>query len=406
MTTYVLDTNILLNNPQTLFAFENSTIVIPYDVVLELEKQKTRPDLTGRNARECIRILDSLFASSTVQDEISLPKNCVLRITSPKEELLNTDYEIIQVAKQESAKLVTHDLSMRIRAEISGVDVVRQELDQTFCFDDLQIRDRSSIGLSFEDRETLFCEKRVSLLGSFFPNEFLVTEQALGLYRKGFFHLLNERIEAFGIRPRSKEQIYALHALMDPSIPLVSLTGKAGCGKTLLAMAAALEMTLERKQYDHIIITRPIQPMGKDIGFLPGTETEKLRPWIQPLQDALTFLMKGQTKNIQMLFDQKVIELQALTFIRGRSLPRVFMICDESQNLSKAEIKAIVTRMGEGSKIVFTGDLNQIDTNRADPQTNGLFYLIDRMKDQELSAHINLIRGERSDLASLAADIL
>jgi len=210
----------------------------------------------------------------------------------------------------------------------------------------------------------------------------------------------------WGLRPRNKEQMFALNMLMDPDIPIVTMTGQAGCGKTLLAIAAGLEQTLENKKYKKVVVSRPIQPVGKDIGFLPGTLDEKMRPWLMPIQDNLEFLMGDDKRTMEMMFENNTIEIEALTYIRGRSISNAFIIIDEAQNLSMHELKTIITRAGDGSKIILTGDVEQIDNLYLDATSNGLSYAIEKFKNQELAGHITLSKGERSKIATLAAKIL
>ena len=210
----------------------------------------------------------------------------------------------------------------------------------------------------------------------------------------------------WGLTPRNKEQSFALDLLLDPSIPIVTIIGKAGCGKTLLAMAAGLEQVLEKRQYSRLVVSRPVQPLGKDIGFLPGTLEEKMRPWLMPIQDNLDFLMNGKKNNMDVFFEDGTIQIEALTYIRGRSISNSYIIIDEAQNLSVHELKTIVTRVGEGTKIILTGDIEQIDDTYLDATTNGLSYAIEKFKKHDLAGHITLIKGERSKIATLAAKIL
>ena len=210
----------------------------------------------------------------------------------------------------------------------------------------------------------------------------------------------------WNLKPRNKEQMFGLDLLLDPSIPIVTLIGKAGCGKTLLALAAGLQQVLETDGYKKLVVTRPVQPLGKDIGYLPGTMEEKMRPWLMPIQDNLDFLLNGNAKNIEHLYDDKTIQVEALTYIRGRSISNAFIIVDEAQNLTIHELKTIITRVGENTKIILTGDIEQIDSVYLDSTSNGLSYAVEKMKPHKLSGHITLIKGERSKVATLASKIL
>ena len=210
----------------------------------------------------------------------------------------------------------------------------------------------------------------------------------------------------WNLKPRNKEQLFALDLLLDPSIPIVTLIGKAGCGKTLLALAAGLYQVLETSEYKKLVVTRPVQPLGKDIGYLPGTMEEKMKPWLMPIQDNLDFLLNGKSKNIAHFYDDKTIQVEALTYIRGRSISNAFIIVDEAQNLTTHELKTIITRVGENTKIILTGDIEQIDSVYLDSTSNGLSYAVEKFKFHELSGHVALTKGERSKVATLASKIL
>lgn len=229
-------------------------------------------------------------------------------------------------------------------------------------------------------------------------------------YNKPLIKAGNEKNGVWGIKPKNKEQAFAIDLLMDPDVPIVSLIGAAGCGKTLLAVAAGLEQVLEESgkepRYKRLVVSRPVMPMGKDIGFLPGTLEEKMAPWLAPVQDNLQFLMGNDKVTLEMYMDKGIIEVEALTYIRGRSIANSFIIIDEAQNLSVHELKTIVTRVGEGTKIILTGDIEQIDTVYLDATTNGLSYAVEKFKPYDLAGHVTLLKGERSKVATLAAKVL
>ena len=212
----------------------------------------------------------------------------------------------------------------------------------------------------------------------------------------------------WGLRPRNKEQQFALNLLMNPDVPIITMTGKAGCGKTLLAIAAGLEQIMEdkSKRYKKLVVSRPVQPVGKDIGFLPGTLEEKMSPWLMPIQDNLEFLLGDNKETIEMLYENGTIEIEALTYIRGRSISNAFIIIDEAQNLSLHELKTIITRVGEGTKIILTGDIEQIDNVYLDSTSNGLSHAVEKFKEHTIAGHVSLKKGERSKVATLAAKIL
>ena len=210
----------------------------------------------------------------------------------------------------------------------------------------------------------------------------------------------------WGLKPRNKEQTFALDLLNDPSVPIVTLVGKAGCGKTLLAIAAGLDQVLEKNMFKKLIVSRPVQPLGKDIGYLPGTMEEKMRPWLMPIQDNIDFLLNGESKSMEMFFEDGTIQIEALTYIRGRSISNAFVIIDEAQNLTMHELKTIITRVGENTKIVLTGDVEQIDSVYLDAISNGLSYAVEKFKQHGLAGHVTLLKGERSKVATLASKIL
>ena len=252
--------------------------------------------------------------------------------------------------------------------------------------------------------------------GRFFTNQFIMlvsnaNEKKTALVRFKNYDMPLTKISEFkddvwGMRPRNKEQMFALDALLDPNIPIVTLVGKAGCGKTLLAIASGLEQVLETCQHKKLVISRPIQPLGKDIGYLPGTMEEKMKPWLMPIQDNIDFLLSGKKDHMTHLFEDGTIQVEALTYIRGRTMSNAFIIIDEAQNLTTHELKTIITRVGENTKIVLTGDIEQIDSVYLDSTSNGLSYAVEKFKTHQLAAHITLVKGERSKVATLASKVL
>lgn len=432
MKTYVLDTNVLLHNPQSLYAFDDNRVVVPLLVVEEIDDQKRRNDEVGRNAREVSRILDGFREQGHLSDGITLPSGGVMCVEINHHEYARlpkgvdrnkTDNLILAVCLTLQAEsdhdiiLVTKDLNLRIKADVCGIraeDFYNDKVD----FDSLYTG-VSELAVPGEMIDAFYAEGGVDWDGpdQFKTNQFLVLsnevnpkQTALARFREGrLVPLIYGKAIASGIKARNKEQQFAMELLMDQSIPVVTLAGRAGTGKTLLAVAAGLEQTMESADYKRLLITRPVTPMGEDIGFLPGGKEEKLRPWMQPLYDNMEFIFSRaeDTKGMpQQLQEMGILEMEALTYIRGRSIPNQFIVCDEAQNLTPHMVKTLITRVGEGAKIVFTGDPEQIDHPYLDASSNGLTFLVERLKGEEIAGHITLVKGERSTVAELAAELL
>lgn len=442
--TFVLDTNILLSDANAMFCFPDGDVVIPMIVLEELNNHKSRSDEVGRNAREVSRKLTALIADTDIySNSISLGEgHGQLEFLSYRslgyptfDELVpeefrekSGDNQILAVCVAFQRKytsemaLVSRDGMLRIKACALGIpveDYKRLDGGQT------------SASLLYTGTTSLVGEYDVSgfyinghmelpeeVTKKLHPNEYLhvkdamTGQSALMRYKDGKGHKLAEH-KPVKLQAKNKEQTYALDLLMDPKIPLVSMVGFAGTGKTILALAAGLAQVLERKTYGSLVICRPVQPLGKDIGYLPGTIEEKMEPWIAPIKDNLKFLLAGEKKNnrrdeatMQLLFDNGTIEIQALTYLRGRSIPSAFILIDEAQNLDVHELKTIITRAGEGTKIVLIGDIEQIDNRTVDSLSNGLTVAIEKFKQYEVAGHVTLLKGERSVLATLAAQIL
>lgn len=430
--TYVLDTNILLHDPDALFAFEDNEVVIPLLVIEELDEHKRRPDDVGRNARVVARRLDDLRSQGQISEGIDLETGGRIRIElnhhdfsalPPGMDRQKSDNAILAVALNLQNRyktkvcLVTKDLNLRIKADVIGVraeDYYTDKVDYTELY-----TGQAEILLPAADLERFYTDKGLDLPASteFAENQFAVLKNEENLSQSALARFKNNRLLPLvfaqagpsSIRARNKEQQFAYELLLDDSIQVVTLAGPAGTGKTLLAVAAGLEKVLEESAYSRLLITRPVQPMGQDLGFLPGDKDEKLRPWMQPIYDNLEFVFHQaeEPRAIrEQLEDQGVLEMEALTYIRGRSIPGQFIICDEAQNLTPHMIKTIVTRVGEGTKIVFTGDPEQIDHPYLDSSSNGLTHLVEKLKGDALSGHVSLIKGERSALAELGARLL
>ena len=432
---YVLDTNVFLTNANCIFEFKNNDIIIPLKVLDEIDKHKKRQDGVGLNARSTIRILDSLRSKGNLHKGVRIARGKgVMSVRDYKEEcvphgcdLKSADNEIIATALTEIKSeehnrkviVVTRDINMRVKCDSLGVQTEdyipnkiisnTNELYTGFAkhLVDDQVIDQFYLG------EQVFLDKEEIRI---FPNQFIMlvssaNEKKTALARFVSYDKHLQKVEEYrqgiwSLKPRNKEQMFGLDLLMDPEIPIVTLIGKAGCGKTLLALAAGLEQVLESNIYKKLVVSRPVQPLGKDIGYLPGTMEEKMRPWLMPVQDNLDFLLNGKKDNISYLYDDGTIQVEALTYIRGRSISNAFIIVDEAQNLTTHELKTIITRVGENTKIILTGDIEQIDSVYLDSTSNGLSYAVEKMKPHNLAGHVTLVKGERSKVATLASKVL
>ena len=428
---YILDTNVLLHDPESLFSFEDNDIVLPLSVVEELDRIKRRGDEVGRNAREVSRKLDELRDRGRLAEGVGLINGGSVRIEINGNkshnhlngiDLNSTDNMILALAYslmnngQSPVILVTKDLNLRIKADVLGVaaeDFYSDKVDYHQLYSGV-----SELYLPHAEIDRFYQEGSLECREDLQPHQFCIlrwsespSKSTLARYAHHRLHkLANDGKAVYGIKALNKEQKFALDLLLDDNIQVVTLVGKAGTGKTILALAAGLEKVLEGNgRYNRILITRPIVPLGNDLGYLPGDKEDKIRPWMQPIYDNLEYLCNEHIQPngcIDYLIANGKIELEALTYIRGRSIPKQFIICDESQNLSPHVIKTILTRVGRGSKIVFTGDPEQIDHPYLDASSNGLSYLVEKIKGEELSGHITLIKGERSGIAELGAKLL
>jgi len=431
---YILDTNVFLTNAKSIFEFKNNDIIIPLKVIDEIDKHKKRQDGVGLNARSIIRILDSLRAKGNLHKGVRLGKGKgILSVRGYDVEDLprgcdiqSADNEIITTAITEHKKdpkrkvvVVTRDINMRVKCDSLGIptedyvpDRIISNTNELYIGFTTHLVDDQRIDQFYNDEE-IFLEKEEIKL---FSNQFVMlvssaNEKKTALarfknYNQKLFKVNEYKQGIWSLKPRNKEQMFALDLLLDPAVPIVTLVGKAGCGKTLLAIAAGLEQVLEKEEYKKLIVSRPVQPLGKDIGYLPGTMEEKMKPWLMPIQDNLDFLLNGKKESMNIYFDKGVIQTEALTYIRGRSISNAFIIVDEAQNLTIHELKTIITRVGENTKIVLTGDIEQIDSVYLDSTSNGLSYAAEKLKSYDLSGHITLIKGERSKVATLASKVL
>lgn len=439
---FVLDTNVLLHDPNAIFAFDEHDVVIPAVVLEEIDTKKRNADELGRNARGVSRLLDGLRETGHLYDgvplegggriKVELNHRSFIKVQEMFGEVTN-DNRILAVAlnyhleqkelsNPRPVVLVSKDVLVRIKADVLGLTAQDYLSDRTVGPSDLYggystVKVHPSIIDEFYTYRSL----PVKLLGlhySLYPHEFVILKDEMGSGKSALLKLNDDasRLEplylsnepVWGINARNAQQRMALELLLNDDIPLVTITGKAGTGKTLLALAAGLLKVEDEHKYKKLLIARPVVPMGKDIGFLPGEKEEKLRPWMQPIYDNLEFLFdtkkSGDIEKILMGLGS--IQVEALTYIRGRSIPGQFIIVDEAQNLTRHEVKTIVSRVGEGSKIVLMGDPEQIDHPYLDFSSNGLTGLVERFRDQGISGHITLEKGERSKLAQVAADLL
>ena len=432
--TYVLDTSVYLTSANCINSFNNNDIVIPLKVLEEIDKHKKRQDSVGSQARATIRNLDELRTKGSLSKGVRIDKGMgILKVSSynpfslPDDlDIEDPDNQIIATALSEqesSAKtrkviVVSRDINMRVKCDSLGLQTEDYNAEQVVDtpaglytgFKEVLL-DEQKIDSFYEGKE-IFLEKEINA----FPNQFIMLisnsndkKTALARFKDYNTPLLKVgklSSQVWGLAARNKEQQFALDLLMDPDIPVVSLIGKAGSGKTLLALAAGLEQTLnqdERSRYKKVVVTKPVEPVGKDIGFLPGTLEEKMLPWLAPIQDNLQFLMGDDKMTLDMYHDKGRIEVEAMTFIRGRSISNAFIVIDEVQNMTQHEIKTVLTRVGEGTKIVLTGDIEQIDNVYIDATNNGLSYVVERLKNEVISGHITLMKGERSKVATIAA---
>lgn len=463
--TFVLDTNVLLHDPAALTRFQDNHVVVPIEVVEEIDRFKRDPSEKGRNARQISRLLDNLRTKGNLADGVTIDEATggTLKVVFCRAETLaqlppelrsgNGDNNILAVALEQRLQevmgsrtpvvLVTKDTNLRIKADAVGLTaqdytsdkVAIDDLYPGFCElwvpAELMDRVKGPGGLPLADLPAgvepsgagartpeLVANEGVTLVDSMQPNHTLLARYDA---RSQVLHPLHRlsKDKLGRIQPRNREQTFALDLLLDPAVQLVTLIGKAGTGKTLLALAAGLNQVADERLYDRLLVTRPVIPLGKEIGFLPGDIEEKMGPWMQPIIDNLDFLLggsegplssrssqRGNRNNWEDLKAMGLLEVEAISYIRGRSIPRQYMVVDEAQNLTPHEVKTIVTRVGQGTKIVLTGDPYQIDNPYVDAESNGLTWLVERFKGQTLAGHVTLTRGERSELAELAANLL
>jgi PhoH-like ATPase len=436
---YVIDTSVFLSDADALFSFANNDVFIPLKVLEEVDNHKKRQDSVGFHARKIIKHLDSLRQEGSLikgirpeqgkgiikvcdHDFNGIPINS-LDISVPDHIILSTALRVQKDWPKRKTIVLSRDINMRVIANSLGLESEEYETQQAIedadklydGFEEILVDDQI-IDHFYAGEEIILDEEQGVHL---YPNQFLMLQSSANpkktaLCRFNAPHLPLKVVMqkwpeiSWGIKPRNKEQAFAYDLLFDDDVPLVTLIGKAGSGKTLMAIAAAMEQTLGmgQKKYKKIIISRPVQPLGKDIGFLPGTMEEKMLPWLKPIQDNLQMVVGHDKTMLKSFMEKGQLEVEALTYIRGRSISDAFVIIDEAQNLTAHEVKTIITRIGDNTKIVLTGDVEQIDNIYTNETSNGLAFAVERFKTYDLSGHITFKRGERSKLATLAAKIL
>ena len=428
---YILDTNVLLHDPNAINKFEEHTVIIPIRVIEEIDRFKRDLSELGRSARTVSRMLDELRRRGKLSDGVRMDNGGELRIAfngqlTGQGHGEPADFQILKMASDLKQRepdspciVVSKDVNLRLKADAMGLDAQNYENDHV-DINELYMGHRE-MDASAEQIAEFMDKGRVGLPGAALcPNEYVLLKDAadpshtaLGRYdaeTQSVIALIRSPDEIRPVTPRNKEQHFAIDALLDDRIKIVTIIGKAGTGKTLLAVAAGLHKTLWDKVYRKMLVCRPTFPMGKDIGYLPGTMEEKLNPWMQPIYDALDLLANGRRghpqKDRDALEEADRIGVEPLTYIRGRSIPNQYIIVDEAQNLTPLEVKTVITRVGHGTKIVLTGDIYQIDNPYVDAMSNGLSVVVDRFRPHALAAHIHLSKGVRSEVAELAANLL
>ena len=439
---YLLDTSVCLTDADSIYKFDNHDLFLPLKVLEEIDKHKKRQDSVGVNARRIIRLLDELREKGSLEKGVRLDKGKgILKVMSyeplkdvvfpPDLDMRIPDHAIIATGKvvqmampKRKTILVSRDINMRVICDSIGLAAEdytsekavtsSEELFQgfsEFLVDD-QFVDRFYEGEELfigadETPEKWFENQYLLLISNSNPKKSCIARFVN--HHTPLKKIIHDKVPDWKINARNKEQAFAIDMLMDPNIKLVSLVGRAGSGKTLMAIAAGLQQTIglhsDTNHYSRLIVSRPVQPMGRDIGFLPGTMEEKMLPWLMPIQDNLKFLM-GDRTSLEMYIDKGKIEIEALTYIRGRSISDAFIVIDEAQNLTKHEIKTIITRIGENTKIVLTGDVEQIDNVYVNETSNGLAHAVENFKTHKISGHVTFKKGERSELATLASKVL
>jgi PhoH-like ATPase len=433
---YVLDANVLLHDPSSVTQFADNTVIIPIEVIQEIDQFKREMSDRGQNARRVSRLLDALRggAPGGLAGGVPVAGGGVLKVSCNEADKggphrgETVDDSILRIAKaiqreqpEVPVVIVTKDINLRIRADAMGLRAEDYESDRVGLTD--LYTGQIEVTVSGEAMERFRRDGRIALPEglSAYANEYVLLRLAEGQKRTALGRvdaacqhiqaLLGGARDVCGVRPRNQQQYYALDALVDGQVRVATIMGKAGTGKTLLAVAGGLHNVLELKRYKALLVCRPTLPVGKDLGYLPGGVEQKLYPWMQPVFDTLEFLfdsaggIAGQ-KSWRQLWEGGTIDVQPLSYIRGRNIAHQFVVVDEAQNLTPLEVKTVITRLGEGSKVALTGDPWQIDNPYVDSGSNGFNYLVNRFRAEPVAAHVQLVKGERSELAELAANLL
>lgn len=441
----VIDTSVFLTDSQCIYKFENNDIFVPLKVLEEIDRHKKRQDSAGFHARNAIKTFDLLRSQGSLVKGVRLEKGKgIVKVIRASEIALEklprdlthniSDHLILATAltiqneyEKRKTIVVSNDVNMRVIADSIGLMTIDYSIDQVvddadkiydgFCsvLVDDELVDQFYQGEDILLDPDLLSEQKIKL----FPNQFVLLVSSSCEKKTALARYLNNIVPlqaiydrkndiSFKVLPRNKEQSFAFDLLFDPEVPLVSLIGRAGSGKTLMAIAAGMEQVLGHttRIYDRLIVSRPVQPMGKDIGFLPGTMEEKMLPWLKPIEDNIRYTIGDHAVKLEEYMEIGKLEIEALTYIRGRSISNAFVIIDEAQNLTAHEVKTIITRIGENTKIILTGDIEQIDNIYTNETSNGLAYAIEKFKHSDLSGHVTFRKGERSKLATAAAKIL
>jgi len=431
---YILDTNVLLHDPNSLLNFKENSVLVPIEVIEEIDRFKRESSDLGQNARTVSRMLDGFRGEGSLSEGVVLPNGGKLKIAFQKNgdgahgfnantvdnRILSLAASIQKAQPKNPTILVSKDINLRIKADALGLQAEDYETDRVYITD--LYTGMIEIMANAEQMAAFRANGELELNGGkkYFPNEYCTLLDEANPKKAALtkvddtgtklIPIIDCREGIWGIKPRNREQHFAFDALLDDRVKLVTLMGKAGTGKTLMAMAAGLKRTVLDREFRRLVVARPTISMGKELGFLPGSLEEKLSPWMQPIHDALEMLsdlnMGHDHRRSGDLMRSGMIVVEALSYIRGRSIANQFMIIDEAQNLTPLEAKTIITRVGHGTKIIFTGDPYQIDNPYVDSSSNGFNYIISRFRDQPIAAHIELQKGERSELAELAANIL
>jgi PhoH-like ATPase len=427
---YIIDTNVLLHDPNSLLSFADNHVLIPIEVIEEIDRFKRESSELGQNARSVSRMLDSFRGEGSLSEGVNLPNGGKLQIAFQKNGHVNgnsVDNRILSLAAsiqkaqpKNPTILVSKDINLRIKADALGLQAEDYETDRVFITDLYTGMAEMAVATNKMAAFRANGELGLDSGKQYFPNEYCTLTDETNPKRTALtkvdatgtklIPIIDCREGVWGIKPRNREQHFAFDALLDDRVKLVTLMGKAGTGKTLLAMAAGLKRVVNDREFRRLVVARPTISMGKELGFLPGSLEEKLAPWMQPIHDALEMLsdlnMGHDHCRSGDLMRSGSIVVEALSYIRGRSIANQFMIIDEAQNLTPLEAKTIITRVGNGTKIIFTGDPYQIDNPYVDSSSNGFNYIVSRFRSEAIAAHIELQKGERSELAELAANIL